>query len=69
MTALGSAVGHNVRIGSGLIVYPARMIESDVILFASPDRRVIAKNVYYEDSDHLKIEGGERLHPRYYPRD
>lgn len=69
MTALGSAVGHNVRIGSGLIVYPARMIESDVILFASPERRVIAKNVYYEDSDHLKIAGGERLHPRYYPRD
>ena len=45
------------------------MIESDVILFASPDRRVIAKNVYYEDSDHLKIKGGERLHTRYYPRD
>ncbi len=69
MTALGSAIGHNVRIGSGMIVYPARMIESDVILIASPERRVIMKNVYYEDSDHLKLKDGEKLHPRLYPRD
>jgi carbonic anhydrase/acetyltransferase-like protein (isoleucine patch superfamily) len=69
MTALGGAVGHNVRIGSGLIVFPARMIESDVILFAAPDRRIISKNVAYEDSDHLKLKGGEQLHPRLYPRD
>ncbi len=69
MTALGSAVGHNVRIGSGLIIFPARMIESDVVLFASPDRRVIMKNVAYEDSDHLKVKGGASLHPRLYPRD
>ncbi len=69
MTALGSAVGHNVRIGSGLIIFPARMIESDVVLFASPDRRVIRKKVYWEDSDHLKVKGGASLHPRLYPRD
>jgi carbonic anhydrase/acetyltransferase-like protein (isoleucine patch superfamily) len=69
MTALGGAVGHNVRIGSGMIVFPARMIDSDVILFASSDRRVISKNVLWEDSDHLKLEGGEHLHPRLYPRD
>jgi acetyltransferase-like isoleucine patch superfamily enzyme len=69
MTALGGAVGHNVRIGSGLIVFPARMIESDVILFASPDRRVVSKNIYYEDSDHLKLKDGSKLHPRRYPRD
>ncbi|MBN1873422.1 MAG: multidrug transporter [Anaerolineae bacterium] len=69
MTALGSAIGHNVRIGSGMIIYPARMIESDVILIASPERRVISKNVFYEDSDHLKLKDGENLHPRLYPRD
>jgi acetyltransferase-like isoleucine patch superfamily enzyme len=69
MTALGGAVGHNTRIGSGIIVFPARMIDSDVILFASPERRVIRKNVMWEDSDHLKLEGGEALHPRLYPRD
>src|SRR5690606_6899282 len=37
---LGSAVGHNCRIGSGMVVFPGRMIESDVVLFASPQRRV-----------------------------
>jgi acetyltransferase-like isoleucine patch superfamily enzyme len=69
MTALGGAVGHNVRIGSGMVIFPARMIESDVILFASPDRRVIDRNVYWEDSDHLKLNDGQRLHPRLYPRE
>ncbi len=69
MPVLGSAVGHNVRIGSGMIIFPARMIESDVILFASPERRVISKNVMYEESDHLKLKDGESLHPRLYPRD
>lgn len=69
MTALGGAIGHNVRIGAGLIIFPARMVESDVILFASPERRVISKNIYYEDSDHLKLKDGEKLHPRLYSRD
>lgn len=69
MTAIGGAVGHNVRIGSGMIVMPARMIESDVILIPSPERRIIASNIYYEDSDHLKVKNGEQLHPRKFPRD
>ncbi len=66
MTVLGSAVGHNVRIGSGMVIFPARTIESDVILFASPERRVISKNVSYAESDHLKLADGEQLHPRRY---
>ncbi|MDF1512301.1 MAG: multidrug transporter [Anaerolineae bacterium] len=69
LTALGIAVGHNVRIGAGMIVFPSRMIDSDVILIPSEERRVITKNVYYEDSDHHKLEFGEKLHPRLYPRD
>jgi len=69
MTALGSAIGHNVRIGAGMIIFPSRMIDSDVILLPSAERRVITKNVYYEDSDHHKIEHGEELHPRLYPCD
>ncbi len=64
---LGGAVGHNCRIGSGLIVYPARTIESDVVLFASPERRVIDRNVAYEDSDHLKTRLAP-LHKRLYQR-
>lgn len=64
---IGSAVGHNCRLGSGLIVYPARTIESDVVLAASKDRRVIDRDVRYEDSDHHKLKAA-RLHQRLYPR-
>lgn len=64
---LGGCVGHNCRIGSGMIVFPARVIESDVVLLASRERRVIDKDVSYEDSDHhhLSFAG---LHSRLYPR-
>lgn len=66
---IGSAVGHNCRIGSGMIVYPARTIESDVVLVASRDRRVIDRNVRYKDSDHHKFEFSG-LHKRLYaPKD
>jgi carbonic anhydrase/acetyltransferase-like protein (isoleucine patch superfamily) len=64
---LGGCVGHNCRIGSGMIIYPARTIESDVILFASKERRVIDKNVTYEESDHHNTRAAH-LHKRLYPR-
>jgi acetyltransferase-like isoleucine patch superfamily enzyme len=64
---LGGCVGHNCRIGSGMIVFPARTIESDVVLFASTDRNVISQDVRYEDSDHHKLSFGH-IHPRLYPR-
>jgi carbonic anhydrase/acetyltransferase-like protein (isoleucine patch superfamily) len=64
---MGSAVGHNCRLGSGMIVYPARTIESDVVLAASPERRVIDRDVRYEDSDHHKLRAAD-LHRRLYPR-
>jgi carbonic anhydrase/acetyltransferase-like protein (isoleucine patch superfamily) len=64
---IGSAVGHNCRLGSGMIVYPARTIESDVVLAASQDRRVIDRDVRYEDSDHHKLKSAS-LHRRLYPR-
>jgi hypothetical protein len=64
---LGSCVGHNCRIGSGLIIYPARMIESDVVLVASEERRIIDRDVRYEDSDHHHLKAA-RLHKRLYPR-
>jgi carbonic anhydrase/acetyltransferase-like protein (isoleucine patch superfamily) len=68
MPVLGGCVGHHCRIGSGVIVYPARTIESDSIVVATPERRVIAKNVKYEDSDLHSIPGGTKLHRRLYPR-
>lgn len=64
---LGGAVGHNCRIGSGMVVFPGRMIESDTVLIASPQRRVISRSVAYEESDHHFIRGGD-VHKRFYPR-
>jgi len=62
---LGGCVGHNCRLGSGIIVFPGRTIESDVVLVASSERRVIEKNIYFEDSDHHKLKFSE-LHQRLY---
>lgn len=64
---LGGAVGHNCRIGAGMIIYPARMIESDVVLAATKERRVIDKDLKYEDSDHHKMRNAH-LHKHLYPR-
>lgn len=65
---LGGCVGHNCRIGSGLVVYPARTIESDVILISSKDRRVINHDITYEESDHHKLKHSD-LHRQFYPRE
>jgi carbonic anhydrase/acetyltransferase-like protein (isoleucine patch superfamily) len=64
---LGGCVGHNCRIGSGLVIYPARTIESDVVLFASPERRVIQHDVTFEESDHHKLHF-QHNHRQLYPR-
>lgn len=64
---LGSAVGHNCRIGSGMVLFPGRMIESDVVMVASPQRRVIGRSVTYEESDHHFL-GVSTNHKRHYPR-
>jgi NDP-sugar pyrophosphorylase family protein len=64
---LGSCIGHNCRLGAGLIFYPGRMVESDSVLVRTEGRSVVAKNVAYEDSDHHWLRGGH-VHPHYYPR-
>jgi len=64
---LGGCVGHNCRIGAGMIIYPARIIESDVVLVASKERRVIDRDVFLEDSDHFRFAAAN-LHRRLYPR-
>lgn len=64
---LGGCVGHNCRIGAGMVIFPARTIESDVVLFATKERRIIDRDVKYEDSDHLKLKDASK-HPRRYPR-
>jgi carbonic anhydrase/acetyltransferase-like protein (isoleucine patch superfamily) len=64
---LGGCVGHNCRIGAGMIIFPARAIESDVVLFGSAERRIIDRDVKYETSDHHKLKDASK-HPRLYPR-
>jgi carbonic anhydrase/acetyltransferase-like protein (isoleucine patch superfamily) len=65
---LGGCVGHNCRIGAGMIVFPGRTIESDVVLVASPDRRIITKDVAFEDSDHHNFQFAS-LHKELYRPD
>jgi len=53
---MGGCVGHNCRIGSGMIIYPARTIESDVVLAASAERRVIDRDITFDQSDHHTLK-------------
>jgi UDP-N-acetylglucosamine diphosphorylase / glucose-1-phosphate thymidylyltransferase / UDP-N-acetylgalactosamine diphosphorylase / glucosamine-1-phosphate N-acetyltransferase / galactosamine-1-phosphate N-acetyltransferase len=53
---MGGCVGHNCRIGAGMIIYPARTIESDVVLAASKERRLIDRDIAFEDSDHHHLK-------------
>ena len=55
LPVIGGCVGHNCRIGSGHVVYPARSIESDVVMSAKQGRTIITKNIHFEDSDHHQI--------------
>jgi len=57
LPVIGGCVGHNCRIGSGHVIFPARSIDSDVIIFAKQDRTIITKNVKYEESDHHDYPG------------
>jgi carbonic anhydrase/acetyltransferase-like protein (isoleucine patch superfamily) len=57
LPVIGGCVGHNCRIGSGHVVFPARSIDSDVVLFAKHGRTIITKNVKYEESDHHDYPG------------
>ena len=65
---MGGCVGHNCRIGAGMIVYPARTIESDVVLAASNTRRVIDRDISFEDSDHHHLKLAH-LHQTPYHKD
>jgi hypothetical protein len=64
---LGGCVGHNCRLGSGLIIFPAQTIESDVVLVASEEERIITRDISFEDSHHHTLSVGH-LHRRLYPR-
>jgi hypothetical protein len=61
---MGSAIGHNCRLGSGLVVYPSRTIESDVVIVGP---RVIDHDVRFEDSDHHRHVSGHYHRALYHP--
>ncbi|MBN2469697.1 MAG: multidrug transporter [Anaerolineae bacterium] len=66
---LGGCVGHNCRIGSGFVLFPARMVESDTVLAADPANRVLMRNVTFDQSAHHAMPPHVRdRHPRHYPR-
>lgn len=45
MPVIGSAVGHQCRIGSGFVVYPGRMIGSNTTLVYAEPATALARNI------------------------
>lgn len=67
MMVLGGCVGHHCRLSSGLTFYPARTVESDVVLLADDFNHTITHDILYEDSSHHALKSNYR-YPRLYPR-
>lgn len=67
MFVLGGCVGHHCRLSSGLVIYPARTVESDVVLLGDSGRHYITHDVTFEDSDHHRLTS-QYDYPRLYPR-
>ena len=67
MMVLGGCIGHHFRLSSGLIFYPARTVESDVVLLADDVNHYITRDIHYEDSSHHTLDRGYS-YPRLYPR-
>ncbi len=68
LRVIGGCVGHHCHLGSGLVIYPARTIESDVMILPNDDHQFVKKSVPYEQSDHLQYPPDKFNHPRLYPR-
>lgn len=67
LLVIGGCVGHHCRLASGLIIYPGRTVESDVVLLGE-ESRFIKKSVPFEESDH-HLHKDKFPYPRLYPRD
>ena len=59
MPVLGSAVGHNVKIGSGFVVYPGRMIGSNTVIIFDNEKNLIRKGVRGLSPDDVDENTGE----------
>ncbi|NJN15649.1 MAG: multidrug transporter [Oscillochloris sp.] len=59
LPVLGSAVGHNCKVGSGFVVYPGRMIESNAVIIFDNDKNLIRKTVPGHDLEAFDNDAGE----------
>jgi len=59
LPVLGSAVGHNCKVGSGFVVYPGRMIESNAVIIFDNEKNLIRKTVPGHDLDDIDEASGE----------
>lgn len=59
LPVLGSAVGHNCKIGSGFVVFPGRMIGSNVTITYNDEKGLIRRNVPGSSPDDVDEETGE----------
>jgi UDP-N-acetylglucosamine diphosphorylase / glucose-1-phosphate thymidylyltransferase / UDP-N-acetylgalactosamine diphosphorylase / glucosamine-1-phosphate N-acetyltransferase / galactosamine-1-phosphate N-acetyltransferase len=59
LPVIGSAVGHNCKIGSGFVVYPGRMIQSNAVIIFDNDQNLIRKTVPGHDVDDVDPQTGE----------
>lgn len=51
MPVLGSAVGHNCKIGSGFVMYPGRMVGSNTVIILDNNVNLLRKNVNVTNVD------------------
>lgn len=67
LPVLGSAVGHNCKIGSGFVIYPARLIGSNTTLIYADEAAVVGRNVsHVSNVDEIETdESGEPLRTVY----
>jgi carbonic anhydrase/acetyltransferase-like protein (isoleucine patch superfamily) len=59
LPVLGSAVGHNCKLGSGFVISPGRMIGPNVTIVYSDQNGLIHRNVKGHDPDDIDLETGE----------
>lgn len=59
LPVLGSVVGHNCKIGSGFVIYPGRMIGSNVTMVYNDREGLVRKNVPGSSPDDIDPETGE----------
>jgi hypothetical protein len=67
LPVLGSAVGHNCKIGSGFVIYPARMIGSNTtVIYAAADSSVVRNIMHVPTGDEVETdEHGEPVRTVY----